>query len=121
MAKNRMNNEQKLKLFWKITKCINKEFCKGKLVINGFILFKKEKIHGVYLGGYYWISKKAIGIYDKNPLIIQVMTLHHELVHAYQDQILKLKLSEEKLHEKRNFKIYKEFVEETNKIIKISA
>src|SRR3989344_2202688 len=88
-----MNNSQKLMLFWKITKRINKKFCNNKLKINNIILFRKGDLHKSFPEGkgWYFSDKKIILIRKDESLVEQIKIICHELAHAYQHQILKNK------------------------------
>ncbi len=113
-----MNNKQKLKLFWKIIKSINKKICKNKIAISKIVFFMnishKEKSCRV-TQGYYNIHKKEIGIKNNLSLVQQIDNLCHELAHAYQHQIL----GNSGRHDKKGGNIYQKFLKGTDNIIKI--
>ncbi len=115
-----MNNKQKLKLFWNITKHINKKFCDNKLKINDIILFKKGDLHKSFPNkdGWYFNKEKQILIRKDETLIMQLVILAHELAHAYQHQILNHKKIK---HDKKGGKMYQKFLKETDKIINIKC
>jgi len=112
-----MNNSQKIKLFWKITRHINKKFCKNRLQINDIILFKEGNLHKSFPKnrGWYLLDEKHILIGKNLDFIIQLVILAHELSHAYQHQILGYK--DRIRHDKKGGKMYQKFLKETNKIL----
>ncbi len=114
-----MNNNEKLKLFWNITKHINKKCCENKLVIKDITLFRHGDLHKSFpkSHGWYFADKKSIKIYEDEPLIMQVIILIHEITHAYQRQILKNKGR----HDRSGGRIYRAFLNETDKIVKIKV
>jgi len=107
------------KIFWKITKNINKKFCNNKLKVKEIFLFNKRSDYkclefpcpkGIYL-----VHAKKIGVKKNIPLLFQICLFCHELVHAYQLQILKNKGR----HDQEFHRIYFKFVNETDKTLNI--
>ena len=111
-----MNNKEKLKLFWKITKHINKKFCNNQLEISRIIHFKKGDLDKSFPNkdGWYFNEKKSILIKKDEALVMQLIILAHELAHAYQHQILKHKRLR---HGKKGEKVYQKFLKETDKFM----
>ncbi|UZE93889.1 MAG: hypothetical protein IB618_03955 [Candidatus Pacearchaeota archaeon] len=109
-------NKTKIKIFLKITKIINKKFCKDKLEINKIVFFN-GKHKGKKNDGYYAVNSKIIGISKKEPLFCQIRTLLHELTHAYQNQIMNCKGK----HNKQGERVFYKFMKEIDKTLKISV
>jgi len=133
-----MNHKEKLKLFWKITRLINRKHCRGKLKINKIVLSNKhDKKHPQM--GYYRPAKKEIGIFENRKhhsskmVHFQITTILHELAHAHQWQFMegyyKNKLNRTKrltynarkkiMHDKKGNKILKKFHDTLNRNIMI--
>jgi len=94
-----MNNKQRLKFFWKITKIINKKFCKNKLKIKDIIFFRKKKRLFRNTVGIYVHDFKVIMLRESIPIQLQIKILCHELAHVYERQIIKIDYSN--IHKKR--------------------
>jgi hypothetical protein len=85
-----MNHKEKLKFFWKVTRFINKKYCKGKLKIKRIVLCKNLPITWKKrTSGFYNRDTKEIYVKDKKYILVQFRTFIHELVHAYEHQITK--------------------------------
>ena len=130
-----MKDKEKIELFWKITKRINKKFCKNKLKLGEISLFKKGELDESFKeDGYYCSGLQTITIKKESSLIYQLMILSHELAHAYQFQFLsnyykkkkqKLKdngaFSEKScdkvMHDKLGGKINQKFLREIDKML----
>ncbi len=117
----KMNNNQKLKLFWKISKHINKKFCDKKLKIKDIILFKKGDLHKSFPDnkGWYFSEEKQILINKEISYLLQITILAHELAHAYQHQILGYKGRIK--HNKRGGELYYAFLKEIDNMVRISV
>lgn len=115
-----MNIQQKQRLFYKIIKHLNKKFCKNKILINEIVPFRKGELHKSFPDnhGFYFNKKKMILIMEAEPLVMQIVILVHEFVHAYQHQILRYKGKLK--HDRIGRKINQQFLEEIDKIVKVS-
>lgn len=113
-----MDNKQKLKLFWKITKHINKKFCKNKLKINSITLFKKGDLHRSFPNkrGWYFSKERQILINKTKPIEMQIIILAHELAHVYQHQILGYEGRVR--HDKKGGEVYQKFLKEVQDFCK---
>ena len=135
-----MNKKEKLKLFQDIVNHLNKKFCNNKLEIKKIYIFGKKTRKWKYCGGYYSISKKWIGISDRQSLFFQILTIAHELSHAWQWQTMKTYYNKKKqkignenigkkekrkawcktIHDIKGKKICNKFRKEIEKIAKVS-
>lgn len=117
-----MNKQDKLKLFWKIIRRINKKFCKNKVKINKIVLFEQKDLHKSFpkKRGWYFQDERNLLIKEDEPLLLQIIIVIHEFTHAYEDQILGYSGKRRNKHDEEEGKIYRKFLKSTEDILKIS-